>query len=147
MKATIKMVISHFFVITVAVLLVTSISEIIDHGFSFDYTFSTSYPWTIILTGVLGALPSFLFYFKKEPTRKQFLIRTIIHFVLIVALILTEGKLVGWYSDLGEGLSSFVAILAIYVLVWLATYLTGKNTAKGINKALQNFNSKNDDEL
>lgn len=147
MKNTLKMILSHFFVITVGVLFVTSISEILDHGFSLEYTFSASYPWTVMLTGVLGALPSLLFYFKKEPTRKQFLIRIIIHFILIVMLILTEGKLVGWYSNLVEGLSIFASILAIYVLVWFITYRANKNTAKNINKALQNLNSNIDEEL
>lgn len=139
MKDVIKEVIIHFFVITVAVMFVISVQNLIIGDF--DYKYPAEYPWVIMLTGLLGALPTFLFYFKKEPTKKQFYTRVAIHFVLIATLILTEGRLVGWYDEFLEGVIIFISILAVYFFVWLFTYLTNRNIVNGINNALEKFNN------
>ena len=139
MREVIKAVITHFFVITVAVMFVISAQNLIIGGP--DYKYPAEYPWVIMLTGLLGALPTFLFYFKKENNKKQFYTRVVIHFVLITALILTEGRLVGWYDKFSEGVIIFISILAIYFFVWLFTCLMNRNIVNGINNALEKFNN------
>ena len=67
MREVIKAVITHFFVITVAVMFVISAQNLIIGGP--DYKYPAEYPWVIMLTGLLGALPTFLFYFKKMVDR------------------------------------------------------------------------------
>ena len=96
MKEAIRIVIMHFFIITVGVLFFTGIINTFDG----NTMFSPQYPWEVILTGVIGSVPSFLFYSKKEPTKKQFTVRVIIHFIVITALIMGEGALLGWYGSL-----------------------------------------------
>ena len=88
-----------------------------------------------MLTGLAGALPSVLFFFREEPTKFQFYRRVAMHFALI------EGAVLNWYSNFSGALLIFTAILAVYLLVWFFTMLLNKNAADGINKALQEFNA------
>jgi Protein of unknown function (DUF3021). len=94
-----------------------------------------------MLTGLAGALPSVLFFFREEPTKFQFYRRVAMHFALIEVLILIEGAVLNWYSNFSGALLIFTAILAVYLLVWFFTMLLNKNAADGINKALQEFNA------
>ena len=86
MKDTVKLVISHFFIISTGVFFVMSLSNLLFEG---NEPLSPELPWEIFLTGILGALPSFLFSFKNEPTKKQFRVRTVIHFIVIETVVMT----------------------------------------------------------
>ena len=77
-KETIGMVLSHFFIITVCVMLVTATLDLIVGGVSLS-GYTKYYPWIAMLTGLAGALPSFLFCFKNEPTKKRFYLRVVLH--------------------------------------------------------------------
>ena len=136
MKEAIRIVIMHFFIITVGVLFFTGIINTFDG----NTMFSPQYPWEVILTGVIGSVPSFLFYSKKEPTKKQFTVRVIIHFIVITALIMGEGALLGWYGSLIDVIVIFFIILAIYAFVWFYMYRTNLKTANKINSVLKQMN-------
>lgn len=134
MRDMLKMVVQHFFMITVGVLFFTGISALSRESYP------AIYPWTVMLSGVVGSVPSLLFYFKSEPTRGQFVVRVILHFIFIVIAIMTLGYLLGWYTDLAEGVSVFVGILIVYVLVWALSYRLNITQAKNINDALNRIN-------
>ena len=137
MKEAIKLVVEHFFMITVGVLFFTSL------GFIGAETIPSFYPWMVLLSGIAGAIPTLLFYFRTEPTKKQFIIRVILHFIVIVTLIMTLGFVFGWYTNLLEGLIILGVILAVYASVWFLSYKLNASQAKNINDAL---NRLNDDE-
>ena len=137
MKDAIKLVVEHFFMITVGVLFFTSL------GFIDAETIPSFYPWMVLLSGIAGAIPTLLFYFRTEPTKKQFIIRVILHFIVIVTLIMTLGFVFGWYTNLLEGLIILGVILAVYASVWFLSYKLNASQAKNINDAL---NKINDDE-
>lgn len=139
MKDIIKMVIMHFFIITVCVMFVISFINVLTNN-TFYYL-TADFPWVIMLTGLLTALPSILLYFKTEPTKKQFIIRVIIHFIIIESIVMVEGVLFKWYTSLFEAILIFGMIIIVYVLVWLFSYITNLSTAKGINEALKRFNN------
>ena len=137
MKDAIKLVVEHFFMITVGVLFFTSL------GFIGTETIPSFYPWMVLLSSALGSVPTLLFYFKTEPTKKQFIVRVILHFVVIVTLIMTLGFIFSWYTDFFEGLIIFGMILAVYASVWFLSYKLNVSMANNINDAL---NRLNDDE-
>ena len=137
MKEAIKLVVEHFFMITVGVLFFTSFGHI---GAESIPSF---YPWMVLLSGVAGSVPTLLFYFRTEPTKKQFIVRVILHFVVIVTLIMTLGFIFGWYTDFSEGLIILGVILAVYASVWFLSYKLNVSMANNINDAL---NRLNDDE-
>ncbi|MGN1432458.1 MAG: DUF3021 domain-containing protein [Ruminococcus sp.] len=144
MKDTVKLVISHFFIISTGVFFIISLSNLLFEG---NEPLSPEVPWQVLLTGILGALPTFLFSFKNEPTKKQFRVRTVIHFIVIEAVVMTEGALFGWYGSLADALILFVVILAVYLFVWGYSYFMNINLAKDINAALKRFNEDDEDEI
>lgn len=140
LKATIKMIVSHFFVICVAVMFFTSILYL-----SLGYKLlPIYYPFQILLTGLITSLPSALFYFRSEPSKKQYYLRFFIHFCLIEAIVMTEGGLMGWYGDISEAIVVFVIVILVYAAVVLYSRLEDAHTAKNINDALDKFHKEND---
>ena len=137
MKDMLKIVFQHFLMITVGVLFFTSLGHIGAESLP------TFYPWAVMLSGVVGVVPSFLFYFRNEPTRSQFIFRVILHFIFIVIAIMTLGYFFGWYTDFSEGMSVFIGVIIVYVLVWVLSFWLNHTQAKNINDAL---NRLNDDE-
>ena len=137
-KKILKILVNQFFMITVCVMFFTSVVNLFwGYGIKYD----SSYPWILMLTGFLGALPSLVFVFKKEPTKKQFVFRCIIHYLLLCAIITVEGFLVDWFDDTAEVFFVLGELTVVYALVWLATYFSSLSIKKGINEALQRFNS------
>ena len=143
MKDTVKLVITHFFIISTGVLFIISLSNLLFAG---SEPLSPELPWQIFLTGILGALPSFLFYFKNEPTKNQFRVRTVIHFIVIETVVMTEGAFFGWYGNFVGALVLFVVILAVYLFVWVYSYFMNMHLAKDINAALKRFNEDDEDD-
>lgn len=142
MKATIKMIVGHFLVICVAVMFFTSTLNLILG----NKYLPICYPFQILLTGLITAVPSALFYFKNEPSKKQFYLRFLIHFCIIETIVMIEGSLFGWYSDIGEAIIVFVIVILVYLAVLLYSRFEDANTAKNINNALERFHKENDGE-
>lgn len=132
MKNVLKMVGLHFFIITTLVLFVDGIGHILEGA----KTIRVYEPFVILGVGFISALPSLLFYFKKEPSKLQFVLRFVFHFIIVEAVVLTSGYYVRWYSDLISGVVMFFTILAIYLFVCIFTFINGKSTANSINEAL-----------
>lgn len=142
MRDTIKLVITHFFIITVGALFVTSISDLIEG----NKMIPAELPWLILLTGIITALPSFLFCFKKEPSKRQFLVRCVLHFFVIEAIVMFEGRLFGWYSEFLGGIILFCMVLFVYILVWTYSYFVNRTLANDINCALKRINENEENE-
>ena len=85
-KRILKTLINQFFVITVCVMFFTSVVNLFwGYGIKYD----SNYPWVLMLTGFLGTLPSLVFIFNKEPTKKQFIIRCVLHYMLLCIIIIS----------------------------------------------------------
>ena len=140
MKEWIKVVGMHFFIITVGVMFFTSIEPLFECGFSSELIYPAWYPWMVMLVGIVGAVPTLLFHFKKEPTKKQFFVRTLLHFAVIETLIMVMGYIFKWYTTLSGAVTVFVMILAVYVFVWFFTIKLDYSLADNINEALKKIN-------
>lgn len=136
MKEAIKMVITHFFVITVAVLFFTTLSNTIERVEEYPISFI----WQVFITGIVSALPSFIFYSKKELTKRQWKIRYGVHFILIESIILTEGWIFNWYSSFLSALIIALIVILVYAVVFTYSYFIQFNDAQKVNSALQAFN-------
>lgn len=137
LKEIIKEVIKDFFIITVAMLFVVSLANSIA---LIDY-YPPDFPWIVMGTGAVASLPSLLFYFKEEPTKRQYRIRIAIHFCVIQAIVMTEGFLLNWYTNHLMALVIFAMITAVYLLTFIFSYITSTNTANSINESLKKFNA------
>ena len=136
MKEPIKMVITHFFVITVAVLFFTTLSNTIDGVEEYPIFFI----WQVFITGIVSALPSIIFYSKKELTKRQWKLRYVIHFILIESIILTEGRIFNWYSNFLSALVIVLIVVFVYIVVFTYSYFIDFNDAQKVNSALRTFN-------
>lgn len=141
MKEAIKMVVTHFFVICVAMLFFTSVGNLLEGVTALPIV----YPFQVMITGVLTSVPSLLFHFKNEPSKKQFHLRFFIHFCIIEAIVMTEGALVGWYSDFINALVVFAIVMLVYAVVLLYSHFVDSDTANNINKALDRFHEENEE--
>lgn len=140
-KEAIKMVVSHFFVITVAVLIFTTLGKSINGVKEYPIY----YVWQVVLTGVVGALPSFIFYSRKELTKKQWIVRYVVHFFVIETVILTEGWIFDWYSGFLSALIIAFVVILVYAVVYAYSYFVKFNTVKRVNSALKDFNKDEED--
>lgn len=140
MRDMIKYIISQFFVITVGILFVTSVSNLVAAITKGDaITYSVYYPFLVLFTGFLSSLPTVLLWFREEPTKKQCYIRMAMHFVAIEAIVMLEGLWFGWYHSLGEAMKLFGIVIMVYLFVYAYSYFTNKDTADAINEALARF--------
>lgn len=137
MKNVIKLVATHFFIITVCVLAVTGLSYILDG----EKSIPLYYPFLVIGIGLATALPSAIFYFKKEPTKKQIYKRIPFHLLCIETIVLTVGYFIGWYNSFSSAIPIALSVIFIYLIVFLSTLFTHRNAVKDINKALEKYNS------
>lgn len=137
MKDTIKTLITHFFVITVSVLFVISLANLIDGA---KY-YPASYPWMVLITGALTALPSLIFFSKKELSKNSYRIRTVINFLINGSIVMILGYLWKWYTSFGYALLVFLMYVFVYAIVCAYSYFVQYHTAQSINKALERFNS------
>ena len=140
MKDIIKTLITHFFVITVSVLFVISLANLI----SGVECYPASYPWMVLITGLLTALPSLIFFSKKELNKKSYIIRTVINFLINGSIVLILGYLWKWYKTFGYALLVFFMYVFVYVIVCAYSYFIQYRTARSINDALKKFNSDED---
>ena len=138
------MVIMQFFIITVCAMFVIAASNTLFSG-GLNYPIDASFPWVMMLTGFLGSLPSLLFFFRNEPTKKQFYIRVAIHFFAIEAVILIEGRILGWYSTFNNMMIIAAMVFVVYALVWVFSFISDRSAAVNINKALERFNIDEED--
>ena len=140
MKNIIKLISTHFFIITVCVLIVTGLSYIIDG----ETSIPLYYPFEVIAIGLSTALASAIFCFKKEPTIKQILKRIPFHFVCIEFIVLSAGYLIGWYDNFLSSIPIFISVIVVYVIVCIVTIVSFKkatNSANSINEALKKYNA------
>lgn len=142
MKDTLKMVLSHFFVICVSVMFFMGISNLVCG----NKTLPIDFPFQVLITGVLTALPSLLFYFKNEPTKKQLYMRYIIHFFIIEAIVMTEGFAFRWYGNIAEAVTVAIIVVLVYAIVLSYTIFSEKAAARKINDQLKKFQDRENEE-
>jgi len=96
----------------------------------------------ILLTmtfAVIGDLPSIVLWSRSELSEQSRQWRSILHFILLEAVILIYAGIIGLVSGLLEYAVFAMEILIIYFLVRFITWRGDLATAKKINKKLKNF--------
>lgn len=123
-------------VISVSLLLLNGISMVIRHFAGQDIVMLWYHPITIILTGVLCALPTLLLRNMDRWPPKVFVLRVALHGSALYAAVTGMGYLLGWYEDLTGFLCVSAIFWVIYVFVWLCSHWMDKQDEKKINQAL-----------
>lgn len=123
-------------IISTSILFLNGINMVIQHFRGNDITLLWYHPVTIILTGILCALPTFLLRDSSSWDRKTFWRRVPLHCLSLYAILVGAGRLFGWYEDAEDLIGISVIFFAIYVFVWLSGHWLDKQDEKKINRAL-----------
>jgi len=122
--------------ISTAILFLNGVNAVIRHFAGTDITLQWYHPITIVLTGVLCALPTVLLRDEDQWDRKTFRIRVSLHCLALYAIIIGAGRLFGWYTDWESLLSVSIIFFLVYAFVWLLSHWLDKQDEKKINHAL-----------
>ncbi len=96
-----------------------------------------SYLWQAGIFSVFAVLPGAVYYTRKELNEKQWRQRTVIHTILLVAVLMTAGRLIHMYEGILGAIFFFITVLVIDCLVRGLTYLSDQKVADAINAELQ----------
>lgn len=128
--------------ISMSLFLLNGIQMVIRHFAGQDTVMLWYHPMTIMLTGVLCALPTLLLRNMDRWPPKVFVCRVALHGLTLYAAVSGMGRLLGWYEELIGFLCISVIFWAIYVFVWLCSHWMDKQDEKKINRALDEIRDK-----
>jgi hypothetical protein len=104
-----------------------------------DFTWPWYTPLSIVLTGLLCALPTTLLLGAEDGGVKRTLIRNLLHFILVGGVVSLCGYLFSWYDNLADYIPILVMYILIYFFVWVSTLWLMKADEKKINAAIEQF--------
>jgi uncharacterized membrane protein len=104
---------------------------------------AVDYLWKIPLVAAASIVPAAVLYTKKEPTRRQLIIREIVHIVSTAAIVIGLLMLFGWMEL--RYLPGFVIFfVAVFLLVTWVAYGYEQRLAGKINEKLKQNAKKSD---
>lgn len=98
--------------------------------------------WQIPLLSFLGALSSLIYPWDRSMTRKEFVIRIAIHYLIMNGIILGGGGFFGWF-DIHEPLQVAMMALSvaiIFFIISLYSWTKGNREAQKLNQCLKKRN-------
>ena len=130
----IRSFIGYFTTITTTVLALVGITTAIE-----GYEHLSKYIlFQILASGAATAFITTLILCREIRSRKQFLLLSALHYVLLCGAMIGFGVWFGWmersFADIAL-MAFYVAV--VYVIVFLTTYFLGKREADAINRALK----------
>lgn len=82
-----------------------------------------------------------IFKHNFELKNISLLIKTVIHFCLVYAIVLAVGIYLKWFTTNGFILVT-ISFVVVYTAIWVITWLTIKNDIKRINKQITKLKEK-----
>lgn len=87
----------------------------------------------------IGDLPSIVFWSRSELSESSMRLRSVIHFILLMTLILIFAGITGVVSGFAQYLIFAAEVIIIYIIVKFIIYQGDMTTAKMINEKLKGF--------
>lgn len=98
--------------------------------------------WQIPLLSFLGAVSCLIYPWDRSMTRKEFVIRIAIHYLIMNGIILGGGGFFGWF-DIHEPLQVAMMALSvaiIFFIISLYSWTKGNREAQKLNQRLKKRN-------
>lgn len=134
LKSLIKNMIQHYFIICTGTVICTLLFCLLFYP---DAEFSIFYFAWVLLFSLLGDLPFLVFYSRKTLNSKQWLMRSIFHFILLEAVLLFAAFQFGIYDNILQGIVFFFLIFFVYVIVRLIEYQHDSKVASKMNERIR----------
>lgn len=137
-----KRVCINFMIIAGACLIATTLFCTL---FVSDLSFRVKDLWMVILMAFLTSLTIFIYYSKKELSKKSMQWRRVIQFVLVMAAIFGVAFGNQWIEryHIEQIFFMFLAIVIITAGVWLFNFRLNEAEARRLTKALEKFRKEN----
>lgn len=103
-----------------------------------ERVFGLDYLAKMLLFSLAGDLPILVFCSGKELSQQEWMVRMILHFVLLEVVLMTFGGIWGLYETFIEGIAFFLIVLLVYIGVRLIVFSDDSRQAEQMNKALLN---------
>ncbi|WP_304508075.1 DUF3021 domain-containing protein [Anaerotignum sp.] len=131
-----KKMIDSFFMITTGVVISMYVFCLI---FNPDVKFTLVDIGRIIVMAVVSDLPFLIFLCRRELDKKQMLIRNIIHFIVLSAILLYFAFLWDWVNPRdGKEITVFlVSVLLVYAAVFLTNRYRDRKLSDKLNDRLK----------
>lgn len=137
-----KIVFQQTLMISTGILFIVGIEGFLSHLMGKSFTLEWYDPLSMILTGFLCSLPTWLLILKEDSVKKHFIWTLILHCLALWAIVSIMGWIFHWYSSPREYLFVAIAYFAVYVFVWAATIWIQRSEDNKINEALKNIQDK-----
>lgn len=92
--------------------------------------------WMLVFS-LCATLPGWLFYSKKELSKKQWMWRKVLHFLLLEVVLLTLGRVGQMYRGIGQAVGFAVTVFCVYAFVMVLEFQSEKKTAVHMNEKLR----------
>ncbi len=102
-------------------------------------TLSWYHPVSILLAGVLCALPSLILDWAKELPRSMNRLGIVLHFLFLFGVVMGLGYVFQWYHHIDGALFVAIEYVGVYIFVWIASMWIGLVDEKKINNALDSI--------
>ena len=130
----IKRVMMSFFI---SVTLITLAMAIVGLIFEPQMTFGYEAFLSPRIFGAIASFPMLVFFSNKEQSMKEILLRSLIHFLLLEFLILSNLYILGILTSPSMALSLALTIFIINLAVHLVSYVHDRRVAEEFNSALR----------
>ncbi len=128
-----KYFISFFTTITTAILFVVAVSTAMNDS----KTICRNILFHVLGAGAITAFVTALFFYREIKSRKQYLLITAAHYVVLCVIMIFWGLQFGWISLSFNGIIMMIIDVAlVYIITALCSYLLLKKEAEEINRAL-----------
>ncbi len=98
----------------------------------------------IPLVGLVTSVPSTLLFHKDTISVRAFLIRTILLYIYVNAVVLSLGYLFDWFRPESTVMTigMILSVLAVFTMMSLISYFFDRRTSDILNEKLSEINSK-----
>lgn len=100
-----------------------------------------------LIFGLISLVPSFAVYSRKELSFRQALMRKLLHFFLLEAMLVGFGLWSGILVNAVDACFFGLTVFIVYVVVNLIEWQIDKKDAKEINKTLKSLQGRGTDNL
>lgn len=127
-----------FFIVVTCITLLMGVVGLIyepDQRFGYEAYFSP------LIFGVIGIVPSFITYSKKELSIRKMIIRKALQLIILEGLILGFG----YWTGAMKGsilLSLFISVFLVFLLVHIISYVIDSKQAAHLSEELKTFQEK-----
>lgn len=139
-----NMMVSYFSLVTLITVVIFAMGLYLEPDARFGYD-AFAAP---LIYGACGILPNAVMYTKRELTVKEFLVRKVIQFILIEAIVL----FVAFYGSdirikqkeiiIGVGVSVFIVYVVSHIIDWVLDYVSARRMTEELIKMQQSVNGR-----